>query len=112
MKKTLLIIVLILSIFTLSACNKETDPEKSFTVENAQEKLLAYFNNETGINFNLLDTVKVEEKGKEVKYYKFDVRKHNEGGANSRLDVYYIKVDKDNEVIYDIETFKEKFGKE
>ena len=135
MKKKILIILLLTSLFTITGCDKEknntntetsqeemteeekiedykNNPEKYFSIEDAEDALLSYFNNEEGINFNYLDTVIVEDGENKDHYYKFDVRKHNEGGANSRLDIYYIRVDKQGGGIYDIASFKEKFGKE
>ena len=87
-------------------------PEKYFSKEEAMGALRDYFGNEDGINFNYLDTVIVSEDGEKNHYYKFDVRKYNEGGVNSRLDIYYIIVSKYGGGIYDSATFKDKFGVE
>lgn len=89
----------------------------SFSIQDAQEVLKNYFNNEEGINFNYLDTVTVTENNVSKKYYKIDVRHHNGAGTNSRLDIYYIIADKDvanknGNGIYDSAAFKNKFNVE
>lgn len=92
----------------ISLISTEKRENLEYSIDEAMEELHKYFNNEEGINFNYLETVEGSDGSK---YYKFDVRKHNEI-VNSRLDIYYIGVSKEKLVIYDSELFKKRLVNE
>ena len=112
-KKIVLGLLLISGVFIVAGCELKknsnttttTTTTKEYvakynTIDDAQEMLLNYFNHEEGVNVHYLETVTVTEEGVEKQYHKIDVRKHNSGGANSRLDVYYVSTLKaDNKII-------------
>lgn len=84
-----------------------TTTVKEFSSDDVIELLKNKYGIEDGINYHLLDTVEVDGK----KYYKIDMRIHNEGRANSRLDVFYVAHNSNHE-IKDQWSFKDKYNVE
>ena len=120
MKKTITTLLLILSLFLITACNSDDNSTTNktsevnimkYTIDDAKNTLYEYFNKEEGINFNHLDTISVIDNNMTEEYYKIDVRRYN-GTVNSRLDIYYVCVNDQGKSIYDSAKFKEKFGTE
>lgn len=117
MKKKALLSILVCSLLFVTGCEFKLDfkaPKndttttttvKEFGAADAIEVLKNKYGSDDGINYHLLDTVTVEGKT----FYKIDMRRYNSGGANSRLDVFFVAHDGDHEIIDQYE-FKKKYN--
>ena len=82
---------------------------EDFTVADAKAALLEYLGGgDERLNAHYLGSVTVEDYGKDVEYYCFDVRISNEL-VNSHVDNYYIIKSRFGGGIYDSESFRELF---
>jgi len=116
MKRNLLLVAIVcVGLFATTGCEigkKDSDTTTTTTTTlNAEDakkkelenKVLSQFNNEKGIIAIFQDTVKT----KKTTFYKFDVKKDNNNGNYSTLDIYYVSEDGND--ILDKAAFKKKY---